>query len=72
MTSRPTGKEHGTNGNGNGAQSETPYEDAVLGFREYWYPVCCTGDITETPKSYTLLGDPAAYWQALRQANLSP
>ncbi len=58
MVSRPAGSEHATNGNG--TQSRTPYEDAVLGFREYWYPVCCTGDITETPKSYTLLGDPVA------------
>jgi len=34
------------------------YEQAALGFREYWYPVCYTSDITETPKGFTLLGDP--------------
>jgi len=34
------------------------YEEAVLGFREYWYPACMSGDVTDTPKGFTFLGDP--------------
>ena len=49
-----------TNGNGNAVQARGAYEQADRGFTEYWYPVCCSGDITETPKSFTLLGEPVA------------
>jgi len=39
-------------------EPRSAYEEAELGFREYWYPVCVTGEVTDTPKGYTLLGDP--------------
>ena len=53
---------HGTNGNQvNGHQNSTRgslYERAVLGFRNYWYPVCLTKEVTEKkPKAMTLLDD---------------
>jgi len=34
------------------------YEEAVLGFREYWYPACMPGEVTDTPRSFMFLGDP--------------
>ncbi len=46
---------------GNGFQPRSAYEEAVLGFREYWYPVSMSGDITEKPKAFTLLGEPVVF-----------
>ncbi len=48
---------HPMSGHGN-----TPYEKAVLGFRNYWYPVCQDREITERkPKSMRLLGDEVVF-----------
>src|SRR5688572_25260225 len=50
---------NGTKANGrHGFEPRGAYEEAVLGFREYWYPVCMPGDVTETPKAFSFLGDP--------------
>ena len=38
----------------------TPYERAELGFRDYWYPVCTSGEVTEKPKAVKVLGDAIA------------
>jgi len=48
-TEAQTGRKH---------QPRGAYEEAAVGFREYWYPVCMSGEITETPKPFTFLGDP--------------
>jgi hypothetical protein len=50
-------KTNGSNGHSATAfEPRGPYEEAALGFREYWYPVCCSGEITTKPKAFTLLG----------------
>lgn len=33
------------------------YEAAVLGFREYWYPVAWARQVRSRPRSLTVLGD---------------
>jgi phenylpropionate dioxygenase-like ring-hydroxylating dioxygenase large terminal subunit len=39
----------------------TPYEEAELGFREYWYPVFSSREVGKKPKGATLLGDPVVF-----------
>lgn len=39
----------------------TPYETAVLGFRNYWYPVFSSKEISRKPKGVTLLGDKVVF-----------
>ncbi len=43
-----------------GLKPRGAYEEATLGFREYWWPVCVSGEISTTPKAFMLLGDPVA------------
>ena len=43
--------------NGGSKYEPTPYEAAVLGFRNYWYPVFTSGEVTERARAITLLGD---------------
>ena len=43
--------------NGSARQDQTPYEAAVLGFRNYWYPVFTSSQVNEKAKAMTLLGD---------------
>ena len=43
------------------ATSPTPYEEAELGFREYWYPVFSSREVGKKPKGATLLGDPVVF-----------
>jgi phenylpropionate dioxygenase-like ring-hydroxylating dioxygenase large terminal subunit len=43
---------------GREARESTLYERAVLGFRDYWYPVCGSREVTEKPMGLKLLGDP--------------
>ena len=42
---------------GNAPQGQTPYEAAVLGFRNYWYPVFSSREVDEKARAITLLGD---------------
>ncbi len=39
------------------SKARTPYERATLGFRNYWYPVCTSPEITEKPRAVKVLGD---------------
>ncbi len=51
---------NGAKKNGHEAKSagELPFDRAVLGFRNYWYPACLSKEVTErTPKALKLLGD---------------
>ena len=41
--------------------SDTPYNRAVLGFRNYWYPALPEHDIGGRPKRMILLGEPIAF-----------
>jgi phenylpropionate dioxygenase-like ring-hydroxylating dioxygenase large terminal subunit len=34
------------------------YEDAVTGFRDYWYPVAFSRDVTSRPRAVTILSEP--------------
>ena len=43
--------------NGRSRYEPTPYEAAVLGFRNYWYPVFTSGEVNEKARAMTLLGD---------------
>ena len=48
-----------------GVQNElTPYEAAVLGFRNYWYPVFSSKDVGHKPKGITLLGDKVVFMRS--------
>lgn len=38
-------------------EAQTPYERAVLGFRNYWYPALLSCEVKEKPVSLKLLGD---------------
>ncbi|MBM3941047.1 MAG: Rieske 2Fe-2S domain-containing protein, partial [SAR202 cluster bacterium] len=38
----------------------TPYERAVMGFKNYWYPVCGSREVTRRPRRVMLLGEPLA------------
>ena len=40
---------------------QTPYESAVLGFRNYWYPVFSSKQVGNKPKGVTLLGDKVVF-----------
>lgn len=42
------------------AESGTPYAKAVLGFRNYWYPVCGVREVGKHPKRVMVLGEPIA------------
>jgi phenylpropionate dioxygenase-like ring-hydroxylating dioxygenase large terminal subunit len=33
------------------------YQDAVLGFREYWYPICWSRDVGKRPRAVQVLGE---------------
>jgi phenylpropionate dioxygenase-like ring-hydroxylating dioxygenase large terminal subunit len=37
------------------------YEAAVLGFRNYWYPVAWSRDVGSRPRTFRLLGDPIMF-----------
>ena len=58
-------KEHATtNGHQAETKGQTPYVRAVLGFRNYWYPVCLSKDVTvKKPKALTLLGDMVVFFR---------
>ena len=43
--------------NHNGHQGKTPYERAVLGFPNYWYPACGAREVGTRPKPIKLLGE---------------
>ncbi len=46
------------NGNKAEVQGATPYDRAVLGFRNYWYPACLSREVKERrPVAMKLLGD---------------
>ena len=50
------------NGNKVEVQSATPYDRAVLGFRNYWYPACLSREVKERrPKAMLLLGDEVVF-----------
>ena len=38
-------------------RTPTPYEEAELGFRNYWYPIFSSKEIGNKPKGVKLLGD---------------
>ena len=38
-------------------KASTPYDDAVLGFRNYWYPVLSSKEVGKKPRGLKLLGD---------------
>jgi phenylpropionate dioxygenase-like ring-hydroxylating dioxygenase large terminal subunit len=40
---------------------ETPYEQAALGFRNYWYPVFSSREVGKKPRGMVLLGDPVVF-----------
>ena len=40
---------------------ETPYEAAVLGFKNYWYPVFRASEIGKKPKSLKVQGQPVVF-----------
>lgn len=44
-----------------GEQGGTPYERAVTGFKNYWYPACGVRDIGRLPLRRVLLGEPVAF-----------
>ena len=47
---------------GQGVQEgKSPYESAVLGFRNYWYPVFSSKEVGDKPKGVTLLGDKVVF-----------
>jgi nitrite reductase/ring-hydroxylating ferredoxin subunit len=41
----------------------TPYERAVLGFRNYWYPIAQSRQVSNRPLRRILLGDPIALFR---------
>jgi len=41
-----------------GTKMDTPYERAVLGFKNYWYPACGAREVSWKPKPVKLLGEP--------------
>ena len=42
----------------------TPYEEATLGFRNYWWPACLTKDVSvRKPKAMRLLGDEVVFFK---------
>ncbi len=51
-STRSNGVEH--------AKAQSPYEAAVLGFRNYWYPVCTSNEIGTKPTGIKFLGEPVA------------
>ncbi len=47
---------------GGASEGATPYDRAVLGFRNYWYPACFSREVTERrPKAVKLLGDEVVF-----------
>ena len=40
-----------------------PYQEAVLGFRNYWYPACQSGELKRRPLSITMLGEQLAFFR---------
>ena len=56
-----TSKRSGTRQNGNGASAkpgETIYDRAVLGFKNYWYPVLSSKSVRRKPVSLTIMNEP--------------
>ena len=48
--------------NGAAVKGKTPYDRAVLGFRNYWYPACRSKEVRERkPKAMKLLGDEVVF-----------
>ena len=46
--------------NGVENRGKTPYERAVLGFKNYWYPACGEKELGRLPERVMLLGEPIA------------
>ncbi|MEE8518995.1 MAG: Rieske 2Fe-2S domain-containing protein [Dehalococcoidia bacterium] len=42
------------------ARQPTPYQQATLGFQEYWYPLCGSKEIGTKPTAFTMLGQAIA------------
>src|SRR5690242_8856959 len=40
------------------------YDDAVLGFREYWYPALRSGDLGNKPRAVKMLGEELVFVRA--------
>lgn len=49
---------------------QTPYEAAVLGFRNYWYPIFSAKEVNKKPKGITLLGDKIVFMRSKRDGKV--
>ena len=47
------------------AKGKTPYERAVLGFPNYWYPACGAREVRTRPMPLKLLGEPLIFLRRL-------